>query len=149
MRIDEILSFDEYWDNRRFLRKKPVMTGTTHLRYGDNIYHHDGENTYCQVDSFHSLPNGGLSRGDLKRDTGSTDRVLLGRDFAYWGRRGVSLPDSLKYLIKKGPSHKRIFSDAQVNGWLSWLAAHGERGYIDEPAHWQFLANLKSKRKRK
>ena len=42
MRVDEVITFDEYWQDRRFRRKKPRMSGTTCLRYGDNIYHRDG-----------------------------------------------------------------------------------------------------------
>ena len=32
-------NFDQYWKDQRFRRKKPVVGGTTFLRYGDNIYH--------------------------------------------------------------------------------------------------------------
>jgi len=42
MRVDEVVTFDQYWQDRRFRRKKPRMSGTTALRYGDNIYHRDG-----------------------------------------------------------------------------------------------------------
>lgn len=82
MRVDELLTFDEYWNDHRFRRKKPVMTGTTYLRYGDNIYHHRrGGGGYEQEDSFHSLEDGSVSLGDLHRDTGTTDKVLIGREF--------------------------------------------------------------------
>jgi hypothetical protein len=70
MRVDEILTFDEYWRDHRFRRKKPVMSGTTFLRYGDNIYHRNDKGVLKQEDSFHSLENGALSLGDLHRDTG-------------------------------------------------------------------------------
>jgi len=151
MRVDEIVTFDEYWQDPRFRRKKAVMAGTTYLRYGDNIYHRDGGDTYHQEDSFHSREDGSLSLGDLRRDTGSTDRVLIGHEFAYWGRAGLPLPDDLKCFIKKGPGHKRKFSDAQIATWMTWLAAHPERGYIGEPAHWQFLGglNLKSHKQKR
>lgn len=140
MRVDEILTFDQYWNDRRFRRKKPVMGGTTHLRYGDNIYHHNGNGEYCQEDSFHSREDGSVSLGDLQRDTGTSDKVLVGREFAYWGRRGIKLPQDLKFLIKKGPSHKKKFTAEQIAKFMDWLAAQQpERGYIDEPAHWQFL----------
>lgn len=48
MRVDEILTFDQYWADYRFRRKKPVMSGTTFLRYGDNIYHRDTSGTFRQ-----------------------------------------------------------------------------------------------------
>jgi Nucleotide modification associated domain 2 len=55
MRVDEVLTFDEYWIDQRFHRKKPHMSATTYLRYGDNIYHRDGGDTFKQEDSFHSM----------------------------------------------------------------------------------------------
>jgi hypothetical protein len=76
MRVDQILSFDEYWADHRFRRKKPVMSGTTYLRYGDNIYHRNGGADFLQEDSFHSREDGSLSLGDLHRDTGTTEKVF-------------------------------------------------------------------------
>jgi hypothetical protein len=145
MRVDEVITFDEYWQDRRFRRKKPRMSGTTCLRYGDNIYHRDGGETLQQEDSFHSLEDGSLSLGDLKRDTSTTEKVLIGRDFAYWGRAGVKFPDHLTSFLKRGPSHRYDFTDEQIASLLSWLDSL-PRGYIDEPAHWQFLDKKKGKK---
>lgn len=139
MRVQEIMSFDEYWADRRFRRKKPVMSGTTYLRYGDNIYHRNAAGAFQQEDSFHSLEDGTVSLGDLQRDTGTTDQVLIGRDFAFWGRSGIKLPDELACFVKKGPGHKCNFTEEQIQTLLVWLGTHPERGYRDEPAHWQFL----------
>jgi hypothetical protein len=146
MRVDEVLTFDEYWQDRRFRRKKPRMSGTTCLRYGDNIYHRDGGETFQQEDSFHSLEDGSLSLGDLERDTGTTEKVLIGRDFAYWGRAGVKFPEHLTGFLKRGPSHRYRFTDEQIASLLSWLDSL-PRGYIDEPAHWQFLDKKKKRKK--
>jgi hypothetical protein len=139
MRVERVLTFDEYWNDPRFRRKRPIMGGTTYLRYGDNIYHRDGGAEFLQEDSFHSREDGSISLGDLRRDTGRTENVLASREFAYWGRSGVALPDELVHFIKKGPGHKRKFTDGQVAALVAWLAEHPERGYIDEPAHWQRL----------
>ena len=139
MRVDEILTFDTYWEDRRFRRKKPTMSGTTYLRYGDNIYHRSGGKEFHQEDSFHSLEDGSISLGDLKRDTKTTEKVLVGHSFAYWGRSGIKLPDELSCFAISGPGHKSEFTTEQVNGFLEWLSHHPERGYLGEPAHWQFL----------
>lgn len=146
MRVDKIITFDQYWADPQFRRKRPVMTGTTFLRYGDNIYHRDQSGDFQQEDSFHSLEDGSVSLGDLHRDTGTTDRVLLGHEFAFWGRSGIGLPTSLAYLVKKGPGHRCDFSKEQIQAFFDWLATHPERGYLDEPAHWQFLGRLKRKK---
>jgi hypothetical protein len=139
MQVNEIITFNDYWTDPRFRRKKPVMFGTTHLRYGDNIYHRNGKN-FCQEYSFHSREDGSISLGDLKRDTGATEKVLIGRNFAFWGRSGIKVPDHLACCLKIGrPGHRRKLTDEQKDSLLQWLNALPERGYIDEPAHWQFL----------
>jgi hypothetical protein len=51
--------------------------------------------------------------------------------------------------VKKGPSHKCNFSEEKVQALLAWLHTHSERGYLDEPAHWQFLGQPKKKRAKK
>jgi hypothetical protein len=142
MRVDEIKTFDEYWRDPRFRRKRPVLTGTTYLRYGDNIYHRNGGEVFHQEDSFHSLEDGSLSSGDLRRDTGTTEKVLIGREFAYWGRAGTKLPDQLKCFVISRPGHKANFSEEENARFMAWLAGHPERGYLGEPAHWQFLEKL-------
>ena len=149
MRVEEIIPFDEYWADRRYGRKKPVMNGTTFLRYGDNIYHRDSNGDYQQEYSFHSREDGSVSVGDLDRDTGTTNRVLLAREFAFWGRSGIKLPNELTRFVKKGPSHKCNFSAEEVQAFLHWLGTRPERGFIDEPAHWQFLGQPKKKSSKK
>lgn len=148
MRVDEIVPFDDYWNDPRFRRKKPIMSGTTYLRYGDNIYHRDGTENYKQEDSFHSLENGEISLGDLQRDTGRTQNVLISREFAYWGKSGIKLPEELKCFAISGPGHWSTFSEEQIQAFMHWLGHHPERGYIDEPAHWQFLDKKKRKAKK-
>lgn len=139
MRIEEILTFDQYWNDPRFTRKRPVMAGTTYLRYGDNIYHHEnGEAEFRQEDSFHSRPDGTTSRANLRHDTGSTDKVLISRTFGYYGRSGIKLPKRLHAFEIRGPGHKCKFSEAQIRAMLKWIDTL-DTGFKDEPAHWQFI----------
>lgn len=143
MRVDEILTFDEYWADPRFRRKKPMMSGTTYLRYGDNIYHRDGTGVLRQENSFHSREDGSLSPGDFERDTGRTEKVLISHEFAYWGRAAKALPPDLQCFVRRQKWH---FTDVQIERFMAWLAEHPERGYRGEPAHWQFLEKRKSKK---
>jgi hypothetical protein len=146
MKVSEILSFDQYWADPRFRRKRPNMSGSTFLRYGDNIYHHaEGHDGFIQEDSFHSFVNGGLCVPNLCRDTATTDRVLIGREFAYWGQVGIELPESLRCFEIRRTGHKCRFPTeklAELTDWLNSLP----RGLRGEPAHWQFL-NRKRRRK--
>ena len=147
MRVDEILTFDEYWIDPRFRRKRPVMAGSTYQRYGDNIYHRDGGGAFRQEDSFHSREDGSTSLGDLKRDTGTTDRILLARDFAYWGRSAVELPKELHCFVKNGPGHLRKFTEKQLGRLSTWLGQFPQRGYLDEPVDWGRLDRRKMRTK--
>lgn len=145
MLVEEITTFDLYWSDRRFRRKKPVMAGTTQLRYGDNIYFRDKKDNFHQLDSFHSREDGSVSLGDLQRDTGTTDKVLISRTFAFWGKDGIKVPKHLSGFLKSGPGHRCNFTEEAIQQLLSWIKSLNQQGYIGEPAHWQFLGAKKSK----
>jgi hypothetical protein len=86
-----------------------------------------------------------VSLGDLKRDTGKTDKVLLGRTFAFWGRAGIPIPPDIACFLKTGPGHRYRFTEPQKQEIVDWIKGMPARGNIDEPAHWQFLEKKKRK----
>ncbi len=95
MRITETKTFDDYWDDPRFLPKRPDMRASPMKTCGDNIYYHDkrtGERR--QVHSLHSNDDGTAHEWFLRNDTKS-DRVLISNDFVYWGGRGLRFPVSV------------------------------------------------------
>jgi hypothetical protein len=138
MRVDEILTFDAYWQADRFRRKRPDLRGTLRVAYGDNIYHRDtGSGVWCQSDSFHSHPDGVSQENNLRRDTFKTDQVLVAREFCYWGGSAPPrIPDHLRRFVHTTQFHKNDFSDAEKAAFMSWLATIPERGCIGEPANW-------------
>src|SRR5262249_20801316 len=59
MKVDEIVTFDDYWLSPRFIEKRPLLNGSLKQRYGDNIYHRDKKTKkWLQENSHHSLKNG-------------------------------------------------------------------------------------------
>lgn len=136
MRVSEIICFDGYWSDPRFNRKKPNMRGSMMHRYGDNIYRTGTDGAFQQLDSFHSEDDGSLSVSNRTRDTGKTEKVLLGTDFAYFGKSAPEIPNNLTYFVKKGPGHKCRFSDTQRAEIEAWFATLPDRGYVDEPGRW-------------
>lgn len=136
MRIDEIKLFDEYWADPRFARKKPNMRGSMMHRYGDNIYWTGSDGTFRQLDSFHSEDDGNLSVANRERDTGTTQKVLIGLEFAYFGKSAPMIPPELGFVVKKGPGHKCQFAYDERMAVEAWIAALPERGYVDEPGRW-------------
>ena len=108
MRVTEILDIDNYWAEGRFRRKRPLMNGSVAQQYGDNIYRSEiGE--IVQIDSFHSQPNGVPDLANILRDTGKTTRVLVSKQFAYYGVRARAIPEELHGFIKKRPGHRSNF----------------------------------------
>lgn len=136
MAVEQIMSFDEYWANPRFRRKRPTLNGSKAQQFGDNIYYTDTSGSICQLDSFHSEPNGVLSSGNLKRDTGHTNRVLAGQKFAFFGKKAPLIPKDLRFLVKRGPGHKCRFTEAEVTAILDWLAELDGQGFQGEPVRW-------------
>lgn len=140
MCVEKIITFDAYWSDPVYALKKPDMSGSAIQRYGDNIYHHDpNSHQWNQMDSFHSEPSGKLSKGNLQRDTGTTDRVLVGSSFAYWGRSGPKVPDDLQDFVVVSQGHKCRFSNDRLTAFTEWLSGLSDRGFVDEPADWQFI----------
>lgn len=137
MKVDEILVFDEYWEDPRFRLKRPQMGGSLMLCYGDNIYHRDpnmGE--WIQEHSFHSDPPGSKDGGNLQRDTGRTEKVLIGRDYAYWGGSGPAPPTKFTDMIPEGRPYRCRFEDADRDAFIAWLQERPARGFRSAPADW-------------
>lgn len=108
MRVSEVLTFDKYWEDKRFSCKRPVMNGSLKVMYGDNIYHHDKTGRWIQEDSHHSLPNGVLNEENLNRDTRTTDKVLISTEFFYFGNRAIDVPKQHDECLYKCFGQKKI-----------------------------------------
>jgi hypothetical protein len=91
MKVEEKVSFQEYWEHKRFSLKKPVRNGSRVQMLGDNIYHKEGNGNWIQEDSHHSNPDGTPNLVNLHRDTGTTDQVLISHCFLYFGDKAASI----------------------------------------------------------
>lgn len=141
MRVNEIMDFDQYRNDPRFRFKRPDMNAPGKVeRFGDNIYERDSESgEFTQDFSFHSNPDGTCNEKNVKRDTGKTDRVLIGHDFAYFGVSAPEIPDELRDVIKKGPGHKCRFDPDRAQVFAEWATSQQGSGYIGKPTHWAFI----------
>ncbi len=140
MKVEEALSFEEYWLDPRFRSKRPYRSGSLKLRYGDNIYHRATDNNWIQEDGAHSCPDGSMDARHVLRDT-STPRVLISQDFAYFGGSAIDIPEHFwswdsydlgaklrrNYLCKFPPDFKKAFIE-----WLETVP----RGISGEPSDW-------------
>jgi hypothetical protein len=141
MRVDEITTFDDYWVDPRFRRKRPTLgRGTAHA-FGDNIYHRTQEGAWLQENSFHSLPSGQPNPLNREHDTHSR-RVLIGQEFVYLGGSGPMVPPHLRNWtgtdICAGRAYKKNFPNGMTEAAIDWAFSLG-RGRISVPADWSRL----------
>nr|VFJ63211.1 MAG: hypothetical protein BECKDK2373C_GA0170839_110424 [Candidatus Kentron sp. DK] len=139
MRISETMTFNEYWSDERFRRKKPNLRGSKKQAFGDNIYFKDDDGDWQQQDSHHSYENGVLNPHNIKNDT-QTDKVLIGEEFAYWGGSGPVIPQRFRDYngidICAGRNHKSRFPDELVAEFIEWFQSLKQTGYQGKPLDW-------------
>ena len=133
MRVEETLTFSEYWNDPRFTSKKPNLFGSYRMASGDNIYCPDGDG-WIQMNSYHSNKDGTPRADHIQKDT-SVDRVLISHDFVYFGAEGPEIPDHLKArgLVHSGRGERKIFDIAAITAFEAWLNVLGVRGYQGKP----------------
>lgn len=145
MRISEISTFDKYWSDRRFARKKAIPNGSLVQRYGDNIYHRDSKTgCWIQEHSFHSRENGILDPDNLAVDTETTDQVLIGDWFIYWGSDAPPIPERFSHFLMKGVGNRYIDDDEQILDFLKWATSKGDPGVRGDPCEWKYFRKRKA-----
>jgi len=133
MEVNEILTLDQYWNDKRFQYKKPVLNGTLQNLYGDNIYHKDSNDNWIQSNSAHSLENGIVNEKHLKKDTGGKN-AIISENFYYFGDNAQILPKSFNDFLHSGVGEKITPKDLQ-NEFLKWLFSH-RKGINGDPVNW-------------
>lgn len=138
MKVSEVMTFNEYWEDPRFFSKRPVMNGSLKMMYGDNIYLHDG-NSWHQADSHHSLEGGVINEKNLIRDTGS-DRVLVSDCYYYFGEDAVEVPEELvSEVIKTGRGFKYIQDLDKAAQFIKFLENRCETGLQGLPKQFEMF----------
>jgi hypothetical protein len=140
MQVAEILTYDQYWTDSRFFSKRPNLQGSVKQAMGDNIYHRDAKTgKWLQENSHHSYSDGRPNSRNIANDT-QTDRMLIGFDFAYWGRSGPLIPNRFRapdFNVCAHRGHKcRFLNDAAVDAFIQWIRTIGDRGYVGIPGKW-------------
>ena len=137
MQVDEITTFDAYWRDPAFARKRPVLNGSFKVRFGDNIYHREQpDGPWIQSDSRHSQDGAVANLRNLQRDTATTDKVLLSRNFTYWGDMAPIIPTKFAKFHIGRPNYTYDFSEKDVGDFLAWAKASNEHGLVGSPIEW-------------
>ena len=140
MRVTETMTFNEYWKDERFCRKQPNLRGSKKQAFGDNIYSKDITGEWHQQDSHHSYEDGSYNPHNILRDT-KVDKVLLSRDYAYWGGSGPAIPQNFRNyngydICCATQGHKRLFPEDLVKDFVTWFRARNANGYLGAPLDW-------------
>ena len=140
MRVDEVLSYNSYWEGSNYKDKRPNLRSSRKRAFGDNIYHTDNDGTWRQEASHHSYADGTPNYRNVDTDT-SVDRVLVGHTFWYWGASGPPIPPSFRnykgYDIQAKRGHKCRFPSGLLEAVVQWVRAHySDGGYLAEPRDW-------------
>ena len=122
MRVDEVLSFGDYWRDPRFRAKRPGRAPIP-----DNFYRPDRRGSLTRVDNPLHGPE------DTARDLAGR-HVLVSWRFWYFGDRSPELPTHLIHLVHSNQGHslhaRRKPDDAvELAGWL----AHYPQGVSGNP----------------
>ena len=139
MRVSDAMTFNEYWLDERFLKKRPNLRGSLKQAFGDNIYFRDERGHWQQQDSHHSYANGAPNMHNIRNDT-QADRVLMGMDYVYWGGNGPLIDQAFRdyggHDICAARNHKSNFPDDLVRDVSTWLRSLDQHGYLGDPPDW-------------
>lgn len=127
MRVDEVLTFEEYDADPRFACKKPNLCGDPREQCGDNIYFKNRRGGWKQRRSFHG-PDA------MKTDSGGKN-VLVGSHYFYFGENAVTIPARFRALVHKGRGHRCNFPPGTVERFIEWLHDNQEPGMHGEPSN--------------
>ena len=139
MKVDEKMTFNEYWNDGRFQFKKPNLNGSRKTAYGDNIYYLKPDRKWHQSDSHHSYLGGEINYDNLNRDT-SVDAVLISYSFFYFGASAIVIPNEFRdsILLTRisksilGIGENELLAEVCAPVW-EWLRSKYSFGIIDFP----------------
>jgi len=136
MRVEEKLTFNEYWNDPRFQCKKPVLNGSFVQMYGDNFYHQDAVGNWIQENSAHSINDNTPNNKHLKTDTGG-ENVLISKTFYYFGKSAIPIPEKFKSIVCTD-ARNMAFAKPQeiVDELIVWLQNNNQMGVNDDPISW-------------
>lgn len=139
MKVEKIITFDEYWNNPDFQCKKPVFNGSVMQMYGDNVYHTNPQTKeVIQERCAHTV------EGKNPKDTGQYRRdirgknVLISRSFYYFGANAPELPDEFKHMASTVRNMECNHVDEEtVKKFADWLQSNYKVGIHGDPINWK------------
>lgn len=136
MKVTEKICFEDYWNDQRFFRKRPVLNGSLKQMHGDNIYHKEKGEWY-QMDSHHSFHDGVLNGPNRKQDL-SGNFVLVSNQFIYLGRKHFRVPQNYLELCPnpKQRDYLTIRNSDLAEEFINFMSKKYLNGVNGEPINW-------------
>lgn len=136
MKVDESLSFEDYWRDARFEAKRPRWQAGVPLveKCGDNCYE-PVPGGFRQLPSAHWDHKNNREHQEAKAKDLRGKQVLVARRFCYFGADAVLLPESVSFRFPER-FHRVNFSDQERAALVAFLDAlpQGIRG---RPRNWR------------
>lgn len=133
MQVEEILTYHEYFRDRRFTAKIPDYTkGRMVYERGDNIYKPLPNGDLQQLQSMHS--SGIKENPKNKARDLRGNHVLISRLFYYFGSLAIPLPGEFEEL-KVGKGHKNQFPSNVVARFVRFITRQ-KAGLNGPPSNW-------------
>lgn len=133
--VDEIITFDQYWEDPRFQVKKADVKGSLMQMYGDNVYHTVNGKVIQEHCAHSNDANGKHRKSDI-----SGKNVLLCKQFFYFGNQAFLLPEEFEYIGNTGNPRATKYKDLeddQINRFISWLKSNYKTGIHGDPCNWK------------
>ncbi|MES2139928.1 MAG: hypothetical protein V4511_09460 [Bacteroidota bacterium] len=135
MRVTEKITLEDYWNDKRFQYKKPVMNGTLVTMYGDNFYHKGIDGNWIQDDSAHCMTNGSCNPEHLRKDTRGKN-VLISDHFYYFGNMAPAISKELLGVCHTTQGQKIVTPAELATAFIDWLTSNFQQGIHGDPLNW-------------
>ncbi len=127
MKVSEVLPFDVYYNDDRFKKKKPNVSGTWRQQVGDNMYFKDEKGQWKQHRTRFHLGKE-INAKDLKHPF-----AFIGKEFFYFGKNAVEMPLQFKSLILERQGCQYNFDVKTVENFIEWICLNFEYGIHGNP----------------
>ena len=139
MRVTEVMSFDDYWADSRFHRKRPDMHASMKKAFGDNIYHRDNE---TQAHGVNWIRTTAMTTGRRTTGTSLTTLRSTACSSATISSTGAAVvPQYLRFrgetVYHSTQGHRCNFPSEVVEDFAAWLRSLDDSGYCGIPLEWQ------------
>jgi len=137
MKVCESLDFSSYWKDARFGLKKPDIKGPKIRKVGDNTYRKcDASGNWEQEISMHNIPGTPIkNKPHIETDT-SEDRILIAKEFTYWGQDGPELPKPLLSMFSNR-NYQRNHPLEKEKALHKILDIENPRFVVSQPIDWK------------